>query len=127
VRNKRKQSGFILLFAIALIPLVGIGILVATQHSRYLIQETRYRALQAEARNIVCSAEAWIDLHPEQIRSAPPGQVLEPDLSGLEIARGSCRVELLSATPSARTIEITAVSKSGTKSWKETRTIVLSR
>ena len=115
------------MFALALIPLVGIGIWVMTQHALRLTQGTHYRRLQNGARNLVCSGQAWAQLHQAQIVTAPPGQVWELDLSELETARGSCRVKIISRTSSACTLEITAVSRSGAKSWVENRTMVLVR
>lgn len=127
MNNKRRQSGFILIVAVSMIPLVAVGIWVLTRHSGYLIRETQTQTLRAQAVNIACSARAWADLHKTQLLTAPPEQTFRPDLSGLQIRRGSCRINILSRSASECTLEITAVAQSGTKSWTKKRTGVISR
>lgn len=110
-----------------MMPLVAVGIWVIIRHSGYLIRETQTQTLRAQAVNITCSARAWADLHKAQILAAPPEQTFRPDLSGLQIRRGSCQINILSQTPSGCTVEITAVARSGANAWTEKRSIGLSR
>jgi hypothetical protein len=127
MKNKRKQSGFILIVAVSLIPLVAVGIWVLTRNTHYLIRETQTQRLQTEARNIVCSAQAWADLNKDQILSAPQEQTWTLDPEPLQIPRGSCRLSILSRSPDGCTLQIAAVAQSGDKSWTEKRTMTLSR
>ncbi len=127
MKNKRKQSGFILIVAVSMIPLVAIGIWVLTRHAHYLVRETQTKQLQTQARNIACSAQAWAGLNKNQILDAPQEQTWTLDTQPLQIPHAACRISVLSRSPDGCTLEIDAFVQSGDNSWTEKRTMDLSR
>ncbi len=127
MKPPRKSSGFILLAAIALLPLVSIGIGLLTRYTHFLIEQTQYRTLQAEARNLAFSAHTWVCLHKQELLAAPPQQTwtLEPD--SIPSAQGCCRITRLSGQTHAVPVELEAVAQIGRRKYTFRQLLILTR
>ncbi|HPC65425.1 MAG TPA: hypothetical protein PK525_12495, partial [Anaerohalosphaeraceae bacterium] len=88
MNKKQNKSGFILLAAIAVIPLVGIGISLLSRFGHQMVLQTRWRTLQGQARNLAFSGRSWAELHKTQLLSAPSQQTWTLKIDSLQAADG---------------------------------------
>ena len=114
-----------MLAAIAVIPLVGIGISLLSRFGHQMVLQTRWRTLQGQARNLAFSGRSWAELHKTQLLSAPPQQTWMLKIDSLQAADGECRIQRLSNDSEGSRFEITAVAQSGSKRWTLRQTLVL--
>ena len=127
MNKKRKQSGFVLLYVILLLPLFSMGVWLLMQDSLLLIRETKMQGLRTDVRNLLCSGRAWAGLHRQELLAAEPGTVFRPEIAELEILHGTCQLQVVSQTDSACTIQIQASSAVGRVSYETDQTLTLSK
>lgn len=102
----KQKNGFILLFVVALIPLIGMVLAILTTNSKTLAVQTRREFLQMEAQNACWSGLAWASHNRRTIKSM---QSEKPLL--LPIGNGTrkvyCRIEHVQNTVTSTVIQIT--------------------
>lgn len=127
MNRPRKQSGFVLLAAVAVIPLVGIGITLIYRYACFLSEQTSYRMLQTEARNLALSAQAWARLHQADLLAAAPQRTWTLPAHLGPNRQAECSLTRLADEKDGAPLLIRAVVRSGKKQWTIRQTLMISR
>jgi len=74
MRCKQRQRGFILLMAVAMIPLFGLAILLTTAQTGQVARRLKRIEWQAEQKNLLLSAEVWLAANRKNVEALETGE-----------------------------------------------------
>ena len=106
MRQIHNRKGFILLMAVALIPLIGMVSVVLTANSRQLLTQSRRLAVKTHAQLACESGIAWIKNNPDKNVALSKNHpiILEIDHKDKTI---TCHLELISQTDNQSVFNVT--------------------
>lgn len=125
MKRQRKQSGLILMYVILLLTLVGPATWMLSNTALQSARKTRIERVEAQADNLLLSAQAWADQNRQTLLEAPAGTVFEPGLAGLQMTQAACRITVLEEENGQARIQIETQSAIGRVARSEKRVIGL--
>jgi type II secretory pathway pseudopilin PulG len=112
MNSARRQNGFALLAVVALMALMGMGLIVWAAQSRNMIRDTRIQTVGANLDNAIASAAQWANANRSILKKTAKEQPLRLDLTELQTPGLECQCEVIDRNSRQIKIEITAVSSS---------------
>lgn len=104
-----RDKGFILFIAVAVIPLIGIAMLLLASGTKTMIAETAMMREQANERNLTASAIAWVKLNKDELAGQREGFTKQLDVTAFDLKHARCTVTLLKVTKDEAHVMIEAV------------------
>ncbi len=104
-----RNKGFILFIAVAVIPLIGIAMLLLASGTKMMIAETAMMREQANERNLTASAVAWVKANQRELVGRQEGFTKELDVTGFDLKHARCTVTLVKVTKDEAYVMIEAV------------------
>lgn len=120
-----RKNGFILLLAIAMIPLVGVVLAVLAANSKILTLYTRREVLRADAENAALSGLAWVRKNPQEAKSLAPGEPMLLTIADGTARQVRCRIELDRSTAEGAVLYIIGHAEDNRFSVDEERRVIL--
>ena len=109
-----RDKGFILFIAVAVIPLIGIAMLLLASGTKTMIAETAMAREQANERNLTASAVAWVKANKDELAGQREGFTKQLDITAFDLKHARCTVTLVKVTKDEAHVMIEAVdSKDG--------------
>ncbi|HDS85427.1 MAG TPA: hypothetical protein ENN97_09575 [Phycisphaerales bacterium] len=115
MRTNRRHRGFVLILAVALIPLFGFAMLLTTSHTAQLSRSLRAVEQQTEYKNLRLSAEAWLAANRQTVLNLEPGESMALPIGDVAAHPTDCTVELTSRDSSGATAIIAFQIEQGQK------------
>ncbi len=104
-----RDKGFILFIAVAMIPVIGIAMLLLASSTKMMIAETAMMREQANERNLTASAVAWVKSNQHELAGWQEGFTKELDVSAFNLKHARCTVTLVNLTKDEAHVTIEAV------------------
>jgi hypothetical protein len=92
--KNEKNKGFILMLIVMLIALIGIIVSLLTEASNTMVFQSNKTYLQACERNLIASGLAWSKINLKKESGEIPGEMIELDVTELNIRGSSLTVNL---------------------------------
>lgn len=92
ILNRKFQSGFVLVFVIVAMILIGVEMYVLAGMANTMQYQSHRTYLKACERNLLASGLAWAREYAQKIPGESSGQMIELDVSGLDILGSSLDV-----------------------------------
>ncbi len=93
-----RDKGFILFIAVAVIPLIGIAMLLLASGTKTMIAETAMMREQANERNLTASAVAWVKANQHELVGRQEGFTKQLDVAAFNLKHARCTVTLVKVT-----------------------------
>ncbi|MCD6395223.1 MAG: hypothetical protein J7M40_17195 [Planctomycetes bacterium] len=93
-----RDKGFILFIAVAVIPLIGIAMLLLASGAKTMVVETAMMTEQANERNLTASAIAWVRANQHELVAQREGFTKQLDITAFDLKHVRCTVTLLKIT-----------------------------
>lgn len=103
----RRTRGFTLILAVALIPLVGVAVLLATGQTAQLSRSLRTAERRADEKSLLLSAEVWLVVHRAAVRTAPVGETLAVPITDITRRPATCSADIVAHDAEATVIRLT--------------------
>ena len=104
-----RNKGFILFIAVAMIPVIGIAMLLLASDTKTMVVETAIAREQANERNLTASWVAWVKANQHELAGRQEGFTKELDVSAFNLKHARCTVTLVKVTEDEAHIMIEAV------------------
>ncbi len=104
-----RDKGFILFIAVAVIPLIGIAMLLLASGTKTMIAETAMMREQANERNLTASAVAWVKANQHELIGRQAGLTKQLDIAAFNLKHARCTVTLVKVTEDEAHVMIEAV------------------
>ena len=104
-----RDKGFILFIAVAVIPLIGIAMLLLASGAKTMIAETAMMREQANERNLTASAVAWVKANQHELIGRQQGFTKQLDITAFNLKHARCTVTLVKLTKDEARVMIEAV------------------
>ncbi len=104
-----RNKGFILFIAVAVIPLIGIAMLLLASGAKTMVAETAMATEQANERNLTASAVAWVKANRNELVAQQEGFTKQLDVAAFDLKHARCTVTLLKVTEDELHVMIEAV------------------
>ena len=104
-----RDKGFILFIAVAVIPLIGIAMLLLASGAKTMIAETAMMREQANERNLTASAVAWVKANQHELIGRQQGFTKQLDITAFNLKHARCTVTLVKLTKDEAHVMIEAV------------------
>lgn len=91
---KQRQKGFVLVFVIIVIILIGIEMYVLAGMANTIQYQSHRKYLKACERNLIASGLAWAGQNTQESPGESPGQMIELNVSELDILGSTLEVTL---------------------------------
>jgi hypothetical protein len=91
---KQRQNGFVLVFVIIVIILIGIEMYVLAGMANTIQYQSHRTYLKACERNLITSGLAWASENAQKSPGVNPGQMIELDVSNMDILGSSLEVTI---------------------------------
>ena len=109
-----RNKGFILFIAVAMIPLIGIAMLLLASGAKTMVAETAMAKEQANERNLMASAVAWVKANRNELVGQQQGFTKQLDVAAFDMKHARCTVTLVKVNKDEAHVMIEAVhSKDG--------------
>lgn len=119
MKNPRhNQKGFILFIAVAMLPLIGIAMLLMSSSTRMLLGELKLARRQAHERTILASATAWVKQNQDNLVKQHQGYSKELDTSDFDLKHSKCTVTIESITDGIAHVTIQAAARRDGHLWR---------
>ena len=110
----KRNKGFILFIAVAVIPLIGIAMLFLASDAKTMVAETAMAKEQANERNLTTSAVAWVKANRHELVGRQKGFTKQLDFAAFDLKHARCTITLVKVTEDEAHVMIEAVhSKDG--------------
>ena len=93
-----RNKGFILFIAVAMIPVIGIAMLLLASGTKTMVAETAMMREQAHERNLTASAVAWVKANKDELAGRQEGFTKQLDVSAFDLKHARCTVTLVKLT-----------------------------
>ncbi len=93
-----RNKGFILFIAVAMIPVIGIAMLLLASGTKTMVAETAMMREQAHERNLTASAVAWVKSNKDELAGRQEGFTKQLDVSAFDLKHARCTVTLVKLT-----------------------------
>lgn len=114
---RHNQKGFILFIAVAMIPLIGIATLLMSSSTRMLVGELKLARRQANERNLLASATAWVKQNQDKLVKEPQGFTKELDTWAFDIKHSKCTITIESIADGIAHVKIEAAARLDGHVW----------
>ena len=104
--TKTHQNGFVLLFVLLLLTLVGLAMTLLSSSSRIMASDSSTAKLRADCENILESCTAWIDVNSKKIKKQSKNTTMELNLNELGIPTAICNITVKNTNKNGTEIEI---------------------
>ena len=104
-----RDKGFVLFIAVAVIPLIGIAMLLLAAGAKTMIAETAMMTEQANERNLTASAVAWVKANQHELVGRQEGFTKQLDITAFNLKHARCTVTLVKVTEDEAHVMIEAV------------------
>ncbi len=104
-----RDKGFILFIAVAVIPLIGIAMLLLASGAKTMVAETAMATEQANERNLTASAVAWVKANQHELIGRRQGFTKQLDVAAFNLKHARCTVTLVKLTKDEAHVMIEAV------------------
>ncbi|MBN1818469.1 MAG: hypothetical protein JW828_13995 [Sedimentisphaerales bacterium] len=119
----RRNKGFVLFILLGILPLLALAMVILLTMERTMAHESTTALLEARARNLACSASAWLLYNtPEPEDLAIP---TESDLSQLCLANDRLQIEILGSSSDHKRYRIIAECSRGRMTVRRTTILTL--
>jgi hypothetical protein len=115
---RHNRKGFILFIAVAMLPLIGIAMLLMSSSTRMLLGELNLARRQAHERTILASATAWVKQNQDNLVKQPQGYSKELDTSAFDLKNSKCTVTIESITDGIAHVTIQASARPDGHLWR---------
>lgn len=105
---KRQSRGVMLMGALFCLSLIGVSLLLLSQHLIGTATATRRLALDARSAQVLASARAWMTVHADECLAMKAGQARSLDVSGIVPDEMGGSVVISRTSRGAKTFEIAA-------------------
>ena len=122
IGNRKSYGGFILVFVIVAILIIGIEMYVLAGMANTMQYQSHRAYLNACERNLQASGLVWAKENTSKNSQANPGQTIELDVSQLNIIHPTLKVTLGALTDNGRDVRIHTSCSRGRQTLKENRT-----
>ena len=92
MRCKQRQRGFVLLMAVAMIPLFGFAVLLTTAQTGQLARRLKHMERQAEKKTLLLSAEAWVEVNRDKVKALGAGESIAVPISDVVSCPAVCTI-----------------------------------
>ena len=103
MRCKQRQRGFVLLMAVAMIPLFGLAILLTTAQTGQLSRQLKRIEWQAEQKNLLLSAEVWLAENRKSAEALKTGESITVPIADVASCPAVCTAGIV-AGENGRTV-----------------------
>ena len=104
-----RNKGFILYIAVAVIPLIGIAMLLLASGAKTMVAETALVTEQANERNLTASAVAWVKTNQHELVGWQEGFTKQLDVTAFDLKHAQCTVTLVKVSEDEAHVMIEAV------------------
>ena len=104
-----RDKGFILFIAVAVIPVIGIAMLLLASGTKTMVAETALMTEQANERNLTASAVAWVKANQHELVGWQEGFTKQLDITAFDLKHACCTVTLVKVTEDEAHVMIEAV------------------
>ena len=104
-----RDKGFILFIAVAVIPLIGIAMLLLASGTKTMVAETAMMREQANERNLTASTVAWVKANQHELIGRQAGFTRQLDITAFNLKHARCTVTLVKLTKDEAYVMIEAV------------------
>ncbi len=104
-----RDKGFILFIAVAMIPVIGIAMLLLASDTKTMVAETAMMREQAHERNLTASAVAWVKANKDELAGWQEGFTKQLDITAFNLKHARCTVTLVKLTKDEAHVMIEAV------------------
>ncbi len=104
-----RDKGFILFIAVAVIPLIGIAMLLLASGTKTMVAETAMATEQANERNLTASAVAWVKANQHELVGRQEGFTKQLDITAFNLKHARCTVTLVKVAKDEAHVMIEAV------------------
>ncbi len=104
-----RDKGFILFIAVAVIPLIGIAMLLLASGAKTMVAETAMAKEQANERNLTASAVAWVKANRHELVAQQEGFTKQLDVAAFDLKHARCTVTIVTVTEDEAHVMIEAV------------------
>ena len=104
-----RDKGFILFIAVAVIPLIGIAMLLLASDTKTMIAETALMREEANERNLTASTIAWVKANQQELVAQQEGYTKQLDVAAFDLKHARCTVTLAKVTNDEAHVMIEAV------------------
>lgn len=122
-RHNRNRGGFILFIAVAMIPLIGIAVVLLSSDTRMLLGETNLAKRQAYKRNLIASGDAWVRLNRDELLKEAEGFTKELDVTEFDLKQVRCTVTLERITDDEAEVIVKVYHSGDERCWRHTLTL----
>ncbi len=121
-----RDKGFILFIAVAVIPLIGIAMLLLASGAKTMIAETAMMREQANERNLTASAVAWVKANQHELIGRQQGFTKQLDITAFNLKHARCTVTLVKVTKDEAHVMIEAVHSQDGRPRRHTLKLAMS-
>ncbi len=122
----KRNKGFILFLAVAIIPLIGIAMLLLASGTKMMIAETAMAKEQANERNLTASAVAWVKANQHELIGRQEGFTKQLDVTAFNLKHARCTVMLVKVTEDEAHVMIEAVHSQDGRPRRHTLKLAMS-
>lgn len=118
--KKVKNNGFIIIAVIAILAFMPLAVNILTISTRTMLTETTAATMEAQNRNILKSAAAWIRFNADKLTENKKGHTILLDTAGLGAKDATCSITIIGADDRGIEVEITVLYSQGRRRFKRT-------
>ncbi len=122
-----RNKGFILFIAVAMIPVIGIAMLLLASGTKTMVAETALMREQANERNLTASAVAWVKANQHELVGRQEGFTKELDVTAFSLKHARCTVTLVKLTKDEAHVMIEAVHSQDGRPRRRNLKLAISR
>lgn len=100
-----------------MIPLIGIATLLMSSSTRMLVGELKLARRQANERNLLASATAWVKQNQDKLVNQPQGFTKELDTWAFDIKHSKCTITIESIADGIAHVKIEAAARLDGHTW----------
>ncbi len=121
-----RNKGFILFIAVAVIPLIGIAMLLLASGTKTMVAETALMTEQANERNLTASAVAWVKANQHELVGRQEGFTKQLNVTAFDLKHARCAVTLVKVTEDEAHVMIEAVHSQDGRPRRRTLKLAMS-
>ena len=111
MRQTRRHRGFVLIMAVAMIPLFGLAVLLTTDRTAQLSRSLRMAERRAEQKTLLLSAEAWLRVNGGAVDAIEPGQLIAVPIGDAATPPATCSATVIARENGTTVLTLTATGE----------------
>lgn len=122
-----RDKGFILFIAVAMIPVIGIAMLLLASDTKTMVAETAIAREQANERNLTASAVAWVKANQHEPAVRQEGFTKQLDITAFNLKHARCTITLVKLTKDEAHVMIETVHSQDERPRRRTLKLAISQ